>query len=80
MKLLELTEFLIKKIVSDPDTVSLKQFEEDEEIIIEVLVDEKDMGQVIGRGGKTANAIRTIVQAAAYQDTKKRIKINIDSM
>ncbi len=80
MKLLELTEFLIKKIVSDPDTVSLKQFEEEEEIIIEVLVDENDMGQVIGRGGKTANAIRTIVQAAAYQNTEKRIKINIDSM
>ncbi len=80
MKILELTEFLVKQIVTDSETVSTKQFEEDDEIIIEVLVDEKDMGQVIGKAGNTANAIRTIVQAAAYQHTKKRIKINIDSM
>ncbi len=80
MKLLELTEFLVTKIVADPETVSIKQFEEEDEIIIEVLVDENDMGQVIGKAGKTANAIRTIVQAAAYQNTRKKIKINIDSM
>lgn len=49
MKLLELTEFLVKNLVSDPETVSIKQFEDGEFIIIEVLVDEKDMGMLIGK-------------------------------
>ena len=80
MDLLALTEYLVKKIVSDPETVSIKQFEEDDEIIIEVLVDEKDMGQVIGKNGRVAKAIKTIVLAAAYQKVDKKININIDSM
>ncbi len=80
MDLLALTEYLVKKIVSDPETVSIKQFEEDDEIIIEVLVDEKDMGQVIGKSGRVAKAIKTIVLAAAYQKVDKKININIDSM
>ena len=80
MELLELTEYLVKNIVKDPETVSIKQFEEDEEIIIEVLVDTNDMGQVIGKSGNTANAIRTVVQAAAYKNVNKRVRINIDSV
>ncbi|NLM63602.1 MAG: KH domain-containing protein [Mollicutes bacterium] len=79
MKLIELTEFLIKNICKNPDMVSVKQFENDDEINIEVLVAESDMGIVIGRGGKNANAIRTIVQAASYIQKNKPVKINIDS-
>ena len=81
MNLTELTEFLIKNIVKDPDTVSVKQFETDEEFItIEVLVSSEDMGAVIGKGGKIANAIRTIIQASAYANNLKKVRINIDSI
>ena len=80
MNLVELVSFLIKNIVNDPDMVSVKQIAEDEEFItIEVLVDNSVMGSVIGRQGSIANAIRTIVQASAYANGLKKVKINIDS-
>jgi hypothetical protein len=80
MDLVALTEFLVKSIVKDPEMISVKQFDDEEEVItIEVLVDNKDMGSVIGRGGNIANAVRTIVQAAAYANGNKKVKINIDS-
>lgn len=79
MDLSLLTEHLIKSLVSDPDMVSVKQFDDEDMIIIEVLVNESDMGSVIGRGGNIANAIRTIVQASAYANNMKKVKINIDS-
>ena len=80
MHLVELTEYLIKSLVKDPEMVSVKKFDDDEETItIQVLVDNDDMGAVIGKGGVTANAIRTIFQASAYINKDKRVKINIDS-
>ena len=80
MDLVALTEFLIKQVAKEPEMVSVKQFDDDEDVItIQVLVDESDMGVVIGRGGKVANAIRTIVQATRYANNLKRVKINIDS-
>ncbi len=80
MKLVELTEFLVKSIASEPDMVSVKQFEDDDDkVTIQVLVDEKDMGAVIGRKGNIANAIRTIVQASSYVNENKSVRINIDS-
>lgn len=80
MKTLELTEFLIKSLVKDPESISLKEFQDGDLTIIEVLVDEKDMGVLIGKGGNTANAIRTIVQASSYISENKKIKINISSI
>ena len=80
MNLVELTEFLVKSIASEPEMISVKQFEDDEEkVTIQVLVDEKDMGAVIGKKGSIANAIRTIVQASSYVNDKKSVRINIDS-
>lgn len=82
MKLVELTEFLVKNLVKQPDMVSVKQFSEEEsenEITIQVLVSEDDMGVIIGKKGNIANSIRTIVQAASYLDENKRVIINIDS-
>ena len=80
MHLVELTEYLIKSLVKDPEMVSVKKFDDDEETItIQVLVDNDDMGAVIGKGGVTANAIRTIIQASVYINKDKRVKINIDS-
>ena len=79
MTLVELTEMIVKSLVSDPDSISVKEFPSDDEIIIEVVVKEEDMGSVIGRGGKIANSIRTVVQASSYLKDNKRVKINISS-
>ena len=79
MTLLELTEMIVKSLVSDPDSISVKEFPSDDEIIIEVVVKEEDMGSVIGREGKIANSIRTVVQASSYLKDNKRVKINISS-
>lgn len=80
MNLVELTEFLVKNLVTDPESISVKQIDSDECTIIEVIVNEEDMGCVIGKSGKIANAIRTIVQASAYINNEKKVKINIDSL
>lgn len=80
MELTEFTEFLVKSLVKDPDMVAVKKLESDEDVIlIQVLVNESDMGAVIGKGGMIANAIRTLVQASAYINGESRVKINIDS-
>ena len=78
--MVELTEFLVKSVVKNPDSVSVKQFEDNEEIVtIQVLVDNNDMGRVIGKNGMIASAIRTIVQASSYMNNQPKVKINIDS-
>ena len=81
MNLIELTECIIKKIVSDSESISVKEFETDEEntIQIEVLISSDDMGKVIGKNGQIINSIRTIVQAASSLGDNKRVKINVDS-
>ena len=80
MDIVSLVEYLIKSIVSDEDAVSVKEFdsEDDNTILIQVMVAEDDMGKVIGRGGKTANAIRTLAQASSVLKDNKYIKIDID--
>ena len=80
MNLVELTSYLVKSLVKDPESVSVKEFEtEDDTILIEVLVSEDEMGSVIGKGRKIANSIRTIVQASSYLNGNKKVKINIES-
>lgn len=80
MHLVELTEYLIKNLVKNPDMVSVKKFEDEEDVVtIQVLVNHEDMGAIIGKGGSVANAIRTIIQASAYINKDKKVKINIDS-
>ena len=78
MNLVELTTKLVTALVTDKEAVTVKEFDTDEEefVLIEVMVAEEDMGRVIGKGGRTANAVRTIVQASGYLDHKK-VKINI---
>lgn len=80
MSLVELTEMIIKSLIKDPETVSVKQFDTEEEIVIEVVVPEDEMASVIGREGKIANSIRTVVQASSYLKDNKRVKININSI
>ena len=79
MSLVELTKMIVESLVSDPESISVKEFPSDDEIIIEVVVKEEDMGSVIGREGKIANSIRTVVQASSYLKDNKRVKINISS-
>jgi predicted RNA-binding protein YlqC (UPF0109 family) len=62
----ELVEFLVRALVSDPGAVRVEEVEEVEgEIVLEVRVADDDLGRVIGREGRVANAIRTIAKAAA---------------
>ena len=80
MELKEFTEYLVKSIAKEPEMVKVQQFGgEDESTILEIIVHEWDKGAVIGRNGKMANAIRTLVQAHAYILGLKKVKINIDS-
>ena len=81
MELVTLTEKLIKALVINKDLVSVKEFDTDEEntVLIQVMVDSNDIGRVIGKAGKMAKAIRTLVQATAFNKGINRVKINIDS-
>ena len=81
MDYVKLTEELVKALVKNSDMVTVKEFPTDEEKFhhIQVLVDNDDMGVLIGKSGKTAKAIRTIVQASGYINGNEKIKIDIDS-
>ena len=81
MDLVSLTETIIKKIVNDSESVSVKEFESTEEdtIQIQVVVSADDLGKVIGKNGKTINSIRTVVQAAGLVNGNKKVRINVDS-
>lgn len=70
---------LISPLVVHPEDLLVKKFSEDENTItIQVLVNKEDLGRVIGKGGRIANAIRTISYAAASR-IGKRVAIDIDS-
>jgi predicted RNA-binding protein YlqC (UPF0109 family) len=62
----QLLEYLAEGLVDEPEEVSVEQFEGDDgTIVLELCVAEDDYGRVIGRGGRTAHALRTVVKAAA---------------
>lgn len=80
MNIVEYAEFLVKNIVKQPDLVKVTSFNGDEDTtIVEIIVCEEDMGAVIGKDGKMASSIRTLIQAFAYLNNIKNVKINIDS-
>ena len=79
MELVELTEYIVGQLLTDVD-FKVEKTEEDRITIIKVLVPEESMPIVIGRGGKIANSIRTIIQALAYTKKLGRVRINIDSL
>jgi predicted RNA-binding protein YlqC (UPF0109 family) len=73
----ELLEFLARTLVEDPDAVVVSEFEEGEgDIVLELEVAEDDLGRVIGRGGRVANALRSVVKAAATHE-EKRVMVEI---
>ncbi len=74
--MLELVEYMVRALVDDPDQVRVNEIEGETVAIYEVSVAEEDLGKVIGKGGRIANAIRTIVTAAAMKrDKKARVEI-----
>lgn len=73
----QLLEYLVEGLVDEPEGVSVEQFEEDDgTIVLELCVAEGDYGKVIGRGGRTAHALRTVVKAAAT-GTGRRVLVDI---
>ena len=67
----EILEVLIKNLVEDKDSVSINETEKDNGIVYEVKVSEKDMGKVIGKQGRMAKSIRTVMKAMATKENKK---------
>jgi uncharacterized protein len=73
----ELLEYLAEGLVDEPEQVSVERFDEsDGTIVLELSVAPDDYGKIIGRGGRTAQALRTIVKAAAARDGQ-RVLIDI---
>jgi uncharacterized protein len=72
----ELLEFLVRALVEDPEAVVVEELEEDGDLIYEITVAEDDLGRVIGKGGRVANAIRTIAKAAAVR-LDRRVIVDI---
>ncbi len=76
--MLELVKYLVSSLVSKPDEVEVSEVNESEKVtVISVSVSPDDMGKIIGRGGKVASSIRTIVKSASVKENKRYIvKIN----
>lgn len=72
----ELLEFLVRALVEDPEAVEIEELEEDGDLIYEISVAEGDLGRVIGKGGRVANAIRTVAKAAAVR-LDRRVIVDI---
>jgi hypothetical protein len=68
----ELLEYLVKSLVDEPERVEVEEFVEDDgTLVLELSVGDDDYGKVIGRGGRTAQALRTVVKAAAVKDNRR---------
>ena len=71
----EMLRFLVKELVNDPDQISISKREEGNTTILELKVAQDDMGKVIGRQGKIAKSIRTLMKAYGAKNNQK---INVD--
>jgi predicted RNA-binding protein YlqC (UPF0109 family) len=67
----ELVEFLARALVEDPDSVQVEEVEENGDLVLEVTVGGDDLGRLIGRGGRVANAIRTVAKAASTRAERR---------
>jgi predicted RNA-binding protein YlqC (UPF0109 family) len=72
----DLLDFLARALVDHPDGVKVEEYEDGGRTILELSVDEDDYGQIIGRGGRTATALRTVVKAAAAR-SDRRVLVDI---
>jgi predicted RNA-binding protein YlqC (UPF0109 family) len=69
----DLLEFLTKALVEDPEAVQVEELEEDGDLVFEITVADEDLGRVIGKGGRVANAIRSLAKAAAVRIDRRVI-------
>lgn len=74
----ELVEVIAKSLVDNPNEVSVNELQGEQSIILELKVAPEDMGKVIGKQGRIAKAIRTVVKAAAIKNDKKVVVEIID--
>ena len=73
----ELLAYLARTLVDEPDEVHVESFEEDDgTVVLELEVAEEDTGKVIGRGGRTVAALRTVVKAAAVRH-ERRVLVDV---
>jgi uncharacterized protein len=72
----ELLEDLARRLVDEPDAVRVDQAEEDGELVLRLFVAEADRGKVIGRQGRIARALRTIVRASSARE-RRRVRLEI---
>ena len=69
----ELVEFIARELVNNPNAVEVQEFDEDQTAVFELRVAEEDLGRVIGRDGRTAKAIRTLLSAAATGSGRRAV-------
>lgn len=69
----ELVEYMVKSLVDDPESVRVSELEGEQSVIYEVRVAPEDMGKIIGKQGRIAKAMRTIVKAACVKSGKKAV-------
>jgi uncharacterized protein len=72
----ELVQFLARALVEEPDAVRVERIDEDDQVVLEVSVADPDVGRVIGRGGRVANALRSVAKAAAAR-SGERVTVEI---
>ena len=68
--MVELVKYIAQALVEKPEVVDVREVENDDSIVIELRVDPDDMGKVIGKQGRIAKAVRTIVKAASAKSSK----------
>lgn len=73
----ELVTVLAKALVEKPDAVQVEAVEEEDRTVLKLHVAQEDMGRVIGKQGRIAKAIRTIVKSAATRE-KKKVSVDIE--
>ncbi len=75
----DFVDYVVRKLVDKPDSVQLTQEEKEaNKVVFQLKVDQEDVGKVIGRKGRTANAIRTLLSAVAAREGKRAILEIID--
>ncbi len=72
----ELLEFLVRKLVDEPEAVRVERVEEEDTVVLRLHVAQDDLGKVIGRQGRIARALRTIVRAGSVRE-RRRVQLEI---
>jgi predicted RNA-binding protein YlqC (UPF0109 family) len=72
----EMLEYLARQLVDEPNAVRVERLEQDDELVLRLHVAEADRGKVIGRQGRIARALRTVVRASAVRE-QRRVRLEI---